>query len=1122
MRFRSSPSATSLFVALTTLASLPLLHACGGGASTDDGSLFPVDGDGGFVVDAGRADTGTSDAARDSGTDARIANRAINVTVSGLLGSGLVLQNSGGDDLAIPTNGRYSFATSLAFGDAYAVAVRTSPEVPTQACTVVGGSGTVGSAEINVVVNCVTERFTIGGTANGVLGGGLALYNNGGDTLTVTANGAFAFSQPVESGRAFVVSVATQPTSPAQTCFVAGGSGTVGSGNVTTVAVNCATNSYSVGGSVTGLDGSLTVELRETGSAPSTIDAGAYDAGTPDSGTSDSGVDAGPVTPGVQTAVLTANGTWAFPSPLVSGTRFEVTLKRQPSQPLQNCVFVRREQGDAGAPVALYTGTIEAADIRDVDIACTTRTFTVGGVANWLGGTLVVQNGTDAVTLTAPAGQYASQNFTLPTAIASGRSYTVSVPATPATPPQSCTVTNAAGTVTANNVANVVVNCTLAACASGTANCDGNLLNGCETNTETSVANCGACGSACTTTNGTPACVSGVCAVGACSAGYADCNGLAVDGCEVNTRTSTSNCGACGSVCNPANANGAACTSGACTFTTCASGFANCDNSVATGCEVDVTASLTNCGACGSVCALANATSACVASTCTLAACAAGYYNLDGNAANGCEYACTYSSAIDLPDDSFLDSNCDGIDGTITSAIFVAPGGNDANPGTKALPKQTLIAGVTAAAAQGKDVYVSGGTYTGSLTLANGVSIYGGYDVNANWARSGTPVVIVRETSPSGGNLIAAAGLNLTSPTVLDRLTIQAATTTSPGVSVYGLWCSNCVGLTVKNSSVEAGSAGNGSAGATGATGATGANGANGAAGCIDGACGGAGGSGASGVLCEAGTSNVSGRGGNGGAGTWGNTGNAGAFGTAGSGPLGTGGGGGGSAGSGGAWDDPGLPGSSGGVGGNAGTAASGSGGSGGAFVSGFWQGNGGAGGTRANNGGGGGGGGAGGGQDAWYIISTLVGTGNGGGGGGSGGCGGAGGGGGGAGGGSFGVALVSSSGATLTNTTVRAGNGGAGGAGGGGGNGGLGGNPGNGAPSGGEVGSGGNGGRGGDGGRGGHGGGGAGGPSYALYKSPNTQTITLTGTTLIAGSGGSGGTSSGSAGSAGASGQSN
>jgi DNA polymerase III alpha subunit len=72
----------------------------------------------------------------------------------------------------------------------------------------------------------------------------------------------------------------------------------------------------------------------------------------------------------------------------VSGTRFEVTLKRQPSQPLQNCVFVRREQGDAGAPVAIYTGTIEATDIRDVDIACTTRTFTVGGASIALGAPL--------------------------------------------------------------------------------------------------------------------------------------------------------------------------------------------------------------------------------------------------------------------------------------------------------------------------------------------------------------------------------------------------------------------------------------------------------------------------------------------------------------------------------------------------------------------------------------------------------------------------------------------------------------------------------------------------------------------------------------------------------------
>ena len=42
--------------------------------------------------------------------------------------------------------------------------------------------------------------------------------------------------------------------------------------------------------------------------------------------------------------------------------------------------------------------------------------------------------------------------------------------------------------------------------------------------------------------------------------------------------------------------------------------------------------------------------------------------------------------APDTPDLAFVDSNCDGIDGTETNAIFVAGNGGSPSPGTKAGP----------------------------------------------------------------------------------------------------------------------------------------------------------------------------------------------------------------------------------------------------------------------------------------------------------------------------------------------------------------------------------------------------------------------------------------------------
>jgi len=79
-----------------------------------------------------------------------------------------------------------------------------------------------------------------------------------------------------------------------------------------------------------------------------------------------------------------------------------------------------------------------------------------------------------------------------------------------------------------------------------------------------------------------------------------------------------------------------------------------------------------------------------------------------------------------VPDLSFVDSNCDGIDGTETDAVFASPLGDNANPGTKAEPKRGVQAAVLAAAADGKDVYAAGGEY-GRVEAASGVGIYGGY-----------------------------------------------------------------------------------------------------------------------------------------------------------------------------------------------------------------------------------------------------------------------------------------------------------------------------------------------------------------------------------------------------------
>lgn len=74
-------------------------------------------------------------------------------------------------------------------------------------------------------------------------------------------------------------------------------------------------------------------------------------------------------------------------------------------------------------------------------------------------------------------------------------------------------------------------------CESGYADCDGDATNGCEVNLLSDAGNCGACGNACIAANGTPACSSGTCGILRCTPGFSDCNDSANDGCEVNVGT---------------------------------------------------------------------------------------------------------------------------------------------------------------------------------------------------------------------------------------------------------------------------------------------------------------------------------------------------------------------------------------------------------------------------------------------------------------------------------------------------------------------------------------------------------------------------------------------------------
>ena len=174
------------------------------------------------------------------------------------------------------------------------------------------------------------------------------------------------------------------------------------------------------------------------------------------------------------------------------------------------------------------------------------------------------------------------------------------------------------------------------ACPTGTADCDGNKQNKCETNIQNNVNNCGSCGKVCSFPNTTSACVNGSCQVSACSAGYGNCDGTPSNGCEIHIGSDPGNCGACGKVCSLPNAS-CSCKNGSCTVAACAPRYNNCDGNPNNGCEVDIANDPRNCEYCGHLCQLANAVTGCRMGTCYIETCNSGFVDSDGNPVNGCE-----------------------------------------------------------------------------------------------------------------------------------------------------------------------------------------------------------------------------------------------------------------------------------------------------------------------------------------------------------------------------------------------------------------------------------------------------------------------------------------------------
>jgi chitodextrinase len=270
--------------------------------------------------------------------------------------------------------------------------------VVTAGCSVQGNGGpTVDS------VASTSAAYALEGTVSGLTSSGLVLAN-GSNTVSVAANASsFQLSTSVAYASEYSITVADQPRG--LTCSVVNGAGMMPASTVTNVTVTCLPNTYSLGGTASGLT-APGLFLSNNG-ALLEIESGA--------------------------------STFAFESGLSAGASYSVMVSTQPSG--LNCSLKNA------------SGTMPQGNVTDLSLTCLANAYTLSGsISGVTSAGLVLANNGIALPVTPGA-----SSFSFGAVLRAGSSYSVTVQNTPTG--LTCSVANGAGAVGTANVTNVVVSC---------------------------------------------------------------------------------------------------------------------------------------------------------------------------------------------------------------------------------------------------------------------------------------------------------------------------------------------------------------------------------------------------------------------------------------------------------------------------------------------------------------------------------------------------------------------------------------------------------------------------------------------------------------------------------------
>ena len=268
------------------------------------------------------------------------ASYKLKAQINGLSGGSSVIISNGADVITETTDGTFTISSNLVSGSTYSASLQTNST--TQTCTPTGLNGTITNQDITIPVICSANVWSIGGEVTGLaMGDTLTLQdidNNSFVTISGAATNPRAYFFPIKQpqGSTYTVDVQSQPAN--KTCTVDTinntNTGTLGTSNVTDVHVTCDPYAYTLGGSVSGLTGTL--KLKN----------------------------------GSDELDVIANGSFEFLTKVADTSNYTVSILTQPTG--QTCSFVNSSE----------TGTISGADVTNVQVSCVNNTTTLNSNRN--------------------------------------------------------------------------------------------------------------------------------------------------------------------------------------------------------------------------------------------------------------------------------------------------------------------------------------------------------------------------------------------------------------------------------------------------------------------------------------------------------------------------------------------------------------------------------------------------------------------------------------------------------------------------------------------------------------------------------------------------------------------